>query len=96
MARRQCRLGSSKKFSTALGNLLAPWEQPARSDRLLRSDVNIGGSLGLPLVNVVSTETLLPASGAHLRAWPVSRRVNNSKADKDDRTLIEPIEPATA
>ena len=41
------------------------------------------------------TETLLPASAAHLRAWPVSRRVNSSKADKDDRTLIEPVEPAT-
>jgi putative SOS response-associated peptidase YedK len=41
------------------------------------------------------TETLLPASAAHLKAWPVSRRVNSSKADKDDRTLIEPIEPAT-
>ncbi len=40
------------------------------------------------------TETLLPASGAHLRAWPVSRRVNSSKADKDDRALIERIEPA--
>ena len=41
------------------------------------------------------TETLLPASAAHLRAWPVSRRVNSSKADKEDRTLIEPIEPGT-
>ena len=40
------------------------------------------------------TETLLPASAAHLRAWPVSRRVNSSKADKDDRALIERIEPA--
>src|SRR4029077_17704932 len=45
------RLGSSKKFSTAPGNFLAPWEQPARSDRLLRLGLNIGGSLGLPLVN---------------------------------------------
>ena len=40
------------------------------------------------------TETLLPASAAHLRAWPISRRVNSSKADKDDRALIERIEPA--
>ena len=36
------------------------------------------------------TEVLLPASAAHLTAWPVSRRVNSSKADKNDRTLIEP------
>jgi putative SOS response-associated peptidase YedK len=42
------------------------------------------------------TETLLPASAAHLKAWPVSRRVNSSKADKDDRTLIEPREPGIA
>ena len=41
------------------------------------------------------TEVLLPASAAHLKAWPVSRGVNSSKADKDDRTLIEPIEPGT-
>lgn len=40
------------------------------------------------------TEILLPASAAHLRAWPVSRRVNSSKAEKEDRTLIEPIGPS--
>ena len=28
-----------------------------------------------------------------LRAWPVSRRVNSSKAEKDEQSLIEPIEP---
>jgi putative SOS response-associated peptidase YedK len=42
------------------------------------------------------TEVLLPASAAHLTAWPVSRRVNSSKAHRDDHTLIERIEPASA
>jgi hypothetical protein len=28
--------------------------------------------------------------------WPVSKRVNSSKADADDATLIEPVELATA
>jgi putative SOS response-associated peptidase YedK len=47
------------------------------------------------LESKAGTETLVPASAAHLKAWPVSRRVNSSKADKDDHTLIEPIEPGT-
>jgi putative SOS response-associated peptidase YedK len=42
------------------------------------------------------TEVLLPASAARLTAWPVSRRVNSSKADEDDRTLVEPVEPGAA
>jgi putative SOS response-associated peptidase YedK len=41
------------------------------------------------------TDILLPASAAHLTARPVSRRVNSSKAAKDDRTLIEAVEPGT-
>jgi hypothetical protein len=36
---------------------------------------------------------LTPLSPGMLRAWPVSRRVNSSKAEKDERSLIEPIEP---
>ena len=31
-----------------------------------------------------------------LQRWPVSKRVNSSRADADDATLIEPIEPAAA
>jgi putative SOS response-associated peptidase YedK len=45
------------------------------------------------LESKAGTEILLPTSAARLRAWPVSRRVNSSKADKEDRTLIEPIKP---
>jgi putative SOS response-associated peptidase YedK len=33
-------------------------------------------------------EELIPAPNDFLRRWPVSRRVNSSKADKDDATLI--------
>jgi putative SOS response-associated peptidase YedK len=38
-------------------------------------------------------EMLTPLSPGTLRAWPVSRRVNSSKAEKDEQSLIEPIEP---
>jgi putative SOS response-associated peptidase YedK len=39
-------------------------------------------------------EILTPAPPGSLRAWPVGRRVNSSKAPKEDASLIEPIEPA--
>jgi putative SOS response-associated peptidase YedK len=39
-------------------------------------------------------EYLKPAPNDHLQRWPVSKRVNSSKADADDPTLIEPIQPA--
>jgi hypothetical protein len=41
------------------------------------------------------TEVLKPASNGFLHRWPVSKRVNSSKADADDATLIEPVEAAT-
>ena len=37
-------------------------------------------------------EVLKSAQNDLLQRWPVSKRVNNSKADADDPTLIEPIE----
>jgi putative SOS response-associated peptidase YedK len=40
------------------------------------------------------TEVLKPASDDYLQRWPVSKRVNSSKADADDPTLIERIEVA--
>jgi putative SOS response-associated peptidase YedK len=36
-------------------------------------------------------EYLKPAPNDYLQRWPVSRRVNSSKADADDATLIEPV-----
>jgi putative SOS response-associated peptidase YedK len=41
-------------------------------------------------------EMLTPAPPGSLRASPVSRRVNSSKAPKEDASLIEPIAPALA
>lgn len=38
------------------------------------------------------TELLKPAPDNFLQKWPVSKRVNSSKADKDDATLIDKIE----
>jgi putative SOS response-associated peptidase YedK len=35
-------------------------------------------------------EELTPAPNDYLQRWAVSKRVNSSKADKDDATLIEP------
>ena len=39
---------------------------------------------------------LKPAPNDYLQRWPVSKRVNSSKADADDAALIEPVELATA
>jgi putative SOS response-associated peptidase YedK len=36
-------------------------------------------------------EMLKPAAEDMLRKWPVSQRVNSSRAPKDDATLIEPV-----
>jgi hypothetical protein len=36
----------------------------------------------------------LKSSGDVLQRWPVSKRVNSSKADADDATLIERLELA--
>jgi putative SOS response-associated peptidase YedK len=35
---------------------------------------------------------LKPVPNEYLQRWPVSKRVNSSKADADDATLIEPVE----
>ena len=37
----------------------------------------------------VGAEVLKPAPSDSLQRWPVSKRVNSSKADADDATLIE-------
>jgi putative SOS response-associated peptidase YedK len=42
------------------------------------------------------TEMLAPAPNDYLQRWPVSKRVNSSKADADDATLIDRIEPIRA
>jgi putative SOS response-associated peptidase YedK len=54
--------------------------QPAQFDHWLSGDMGV--------------EELKPAPNDYLQRWAVSKRVNSSKADKDDATLIEPIELA--
>jgi putative SOS response-associated peptidase YedK len=41
-------------------------------------------------------ELLKPASNDLLQKWPVSKRVNSSRTDDEDATLIDPSELATA
>jgi putative SOS response-associated peptidase YedK len=36
-------------------------------------------------------EMLTPAANDVLQRWPVSRRVNSSRASADDATLIDPL-----
>jgi hypothetical protein len=39
----------------------------------------------------MDVEELKPAANDYLQRWAVSKRVNSSKADKDDATLIERV-----
>jgi putative SOS response-associated peptidase YedK len=40
----------------------------------------------------VGADYLKPAPNDYLQRWPVSKRVNSSKADADDPTLIDQVE----
>ncbi len=42
-------------------------------------------------LNDDGTALLKPAANDVLQRWPVSKRVNSSKASYDDPTLIDPI-----
>jgi putative SOS response-associated peptidase YedK len=44
------------------------------------------------LENQASLEILVPAAERALQRWPVSKRVNSSKAPKDDETLTQPVD----
>jgi hypothetical protein len=44
------------------------------------------------LAATAGTELLKPAANDYLQVWPVSRRVNSSRAPGDDSTLIEAIQ----
>jgi putative SOS response-associated peptidase YedK len=44
----------------------------------------------------MGVDELKPAPDDYLQKWPVSKRVNSSKSDKDDPTLIDRVELATA
>jgi putative SOS response-associated peptidase YedK len=44
------------------------------------------------LENQAGLEILVPAPEGTLQRWPVSKRVNSSKAPKDDETLTQPVD----
>ena len=44
------------------------------------------------LENEAGLEILTPAAEGMLQRWPVSKRVNSSKAPKEDETLTQPVE----
>ena len=43
------------------------------------------------LAGTTGTELLKPAPDDYLQVWPVSRRVNSSRAPSDDLALIEQV-----
>lgn len=45
------------------------------------------------LSGAMGAKDLLPVDNDYLQRWPVSRRVNSSKADENDETLIAPVDP---
>jgi len=46
------------------------------------------------LAGTAGGELFTPAGNDYLQAWPVSRRVNSSRAPGDDPTLIDRIDAA--
>jgi putative SOS response-associated peptidase YedK len=48
------------------------------------------------LSGTMGVDGLKPAPNDYLQRWPVSKRVNSSKADKDDASLIEQMEVPAA
>jgi putative SOS response-associated peptidase YedK len=46
------------------------------------------------LAGIGGTELLKPAANDYLQAWPVSRRVNSSRAPGDDPTLLSKLPPS--
>jgi putative SOS response-associated peptidase YedK len=48
------------------------------------------------LTGEADVELLKPAPNGLLQKWPVSKRVNSSRADNNDSTLIEKVELAAA
>jgi putative SOS response-associated peptidase YedK len=41
-------------------------------------------------------EELKPVENGYLQRWPVSKRINSSKADSNDPTLIDAVRQAAA
>ena len=62
-----------------------------------RMPVFLSGDQFAPwLSGEAGTEYLKPAPNDYLQRWPGSKRVNSSKADADDASLIEALPSAIA
>ena len=62
------------------------------SDKARRIAINLGGSIRAVAQRRAGAEYLKPAGNDMLlQMWPVSKRVNSSKAPADDPTLIDRI-----
>ena len=64
-------------------------------DRFLRGWL-LRPEMPLPVAAEEGIELLKPAPNDLLQKWPVSKRVNSSRADDDDPTLIEKVELTAA
>ena len=62
-----------------------------------RMPIFLGEDQFVPWLNgEAGAEVLKPAPNDYLQRWPVSKRVNSSKANTDDATLSDQIELAAA
>jgi hypothetical protein len=77
---------ASAKFSKAWG--AAPVHPPTLA--VVCSAV-LAASGSVALTGAAGLELLKPAANDVLQCWPVSRRVNSSRAPDDDPTLIEAV-----
>jgi putative SOS response-associated peptidase YedK len=83
------RIKSCTMIITEPNNFVAEFHD--RMPVLLRPDQYehwLSGNMGV--------DELKPAPDDYLQKWPVPKRVNSSKSDKDDPTLIDRVELATA
>jgi hypothetical protein len=87
----------SSTRSTHLTNLL---EQAITTDDGNRAAKLIRNSLGIESNEVANycfpKAYLKPAPNDYLQRWPVSKRVNSSKADADDPSLIDRVQSEAA
>jgi putative SOS response-associated peptidase YedK len=72
-------IGEPSKFVSEVHDRMPVILEPCDFDQWERGDVMDAAAL------------MKPANEDVLQKWPVSQRVNSSKADKDDGTLIEKL-----